>query len=145
MRSAHAIAFDYRPSSLLALVIICMTASAVVATALSGLVWQWCVALSLLAVALGGMVLYRHLRSGYHRIAHGAGGWTLIDGQGRDHPASLLASVQRGWLLVLEFGSESLPRTRFILATDNCDADLRRRLLLVLAAGEPKQRAEQGG
>ena len=145
MKSAPAIAFDYRPSRLIGLVIVCMTGLAVVATVLSGLAWQWCALLVLLAGALGGLVLVRHLRSGFVRIAHGAGGWTLVDGQGLDHPASLLAHVQRGWLLVLEFGTESVPRTRIILATDNCDADLRRRLLLVLAAGEPKQRAEQGG
>ena len=145
MKSAPAIAFDYLPSRLLALVACVVTLLAVVATLLSGLDWPWRILLAVLAVGLGGYALHRHLRPGFVRIAHGAGGWTLVDGQGRDHPASLLAHVQRGWLLVLEFGSEVLPRTRFILATDNCDADLRRRLLLVLAAGEPKQRVEQDG
>lgn len=144
MKSAPAIAFEYRPSRLLALLLGGMTALAVVAIVLSGLAWQWRVVLVLLAIVLGGLALNRHLRSGFARIAHGAGGWTLVDDQGREHPASLLAQVKRGWLLVLEFGSETLPRTRFILANDNCDADLRRRLLLILAAGEPKQRTQQG-
>lgn len=141
MKSAPAIAFDYRPSRLLGALIAGMTVLAVAATVLSGLEWAWRLALALLAAALGAFLLWRHLRPAFVRIAHGEGGWTLVDGHGHDHPASLLAHVERGGLLVLEFGAESTPRARFLFAADNCSAELRRRLLLVLAAGEPKQQA----
>lgn len=141
MKSAPAIAFDYQPSRLLALAVVGMMALAIVSAMLNGLALPWRLLLALLAAAAGIAVLFRHLRPAFVCIAHGAGGWTLVDGQGDDHPASLLAHVHRGGLLVLEFGVESLPPTRFILAPDNCDADMRRRLLLILAAGEPKQQA----
>lgn len=144
MKSAPAIAFDYRPSRLLAMVMGGMTTLAVAAALLNGLEWPWRLFLSVLATALGFLMLYRHLKSRFIRIAHGASGWTLVDGSGQEHPTSLLAHVQRNLLLILEFGDDALPRTRFILVPDNCDADLRRRLLLVLAAGEPKQKVEPG-
>lgn len=145
MKSAPAIAFDYRPSRLLAMVVGGITALAIAASLQNGLEWPWRVLLSVSATALGCLVLFRHLKSGFVRIAHGASGWTLVDGTGQEHPANLLAHVQRNLLLILEFGGGSLPCTRFILAPDNCDAELRRRLLLVLAAGERKRKAEPGG
>lgn len=139
MKSAPAIAFDYRPSRLIGVATTCMMALAIAAALLNGLDLPWRLLLALLASALGAIVLYRHFQLRFVRIARGAGGWTLVDVQGHDRPANLLAHVHRGGLLVLEFGDESLPRTRFMLTPDNCNADLRRRLVLVLAAGEPKQ------
>ncbi|MEZ5462964.1 hypothetical protein [Dokdonella sp.] len=143
MKSAPAIALDYRPSRLLALAMAAMTAIAITAALLSGLAFPWRLLAAVLAGAFGCFVLVRHLRPRFSRIAHGAGGWILVDGEAREHPVSLLAHVERGGLLVLEFGAESTARTRFLLAPDNCDADLRRRLLLVLAAGEPGQQTVQ--
>jgi hypothetical protein len=143
MKSAPAIALDYRPSRLLAMAMATMTAAAIAAALLSGLTLPWQLLLALLAVVSGGFIVFRHLHPRFVRIAHGAGGWILVDGEGREHPVGLRAHVERGGLLVLEFGAESMPRTRFILARDNCSADLRRRLLLVLAAGEPKQESRQ--
>jgi len=138
MKSAPEIAFDYQPSRLLAMAMVGMTVLAVVAAMLNGLALQWRVLPASLASTLGAFVLFRHYRPRFVRIAHGAGGWFLIDRHGKEHPANLMAHVRRGVLLVLEFGGELLPVTRIVLASDNCDADLRRRLILVLAAGEPR-------
>ncbi|MGB0134016.1 hypothetical protein [Dokdonella sp.] len=143
MKSAPAIAFDYRPSRLLGLAIACMTVLAVVATVLNGLDLQWRLLLALIAASFGSFALFRHLQPRYLRIARGEGGWILVDGHGVDHPASLIGHVDRGGLLVLEFVDDTVARTRFILAADNCEGDLRRRLLLVLAAGEPRQQLVQ--
>ncbi len=138
MKSAPEIAFDYRPSRLLAMAIAAVTVLAVVAAMFNGLDWPWRLLLAMLASALGSLVLFRHHQPGFVRIAHGASGWTLIDANGNDHPAILRAHVRRGTLLVLEFGAVARPATRIILAADNCSADLLRRLMLVLAAGEPR-------
>lgn len=145
MKSAPAIALDYHPSRLLALAMAAMTATAIAAALLNGLLLPWRLLLAVAAGAFGCLVLVRHLRPRFSRIAHGAGGWILVDGRGGEHPVSLLAHVLRGGLLVLEFGGESMPRARFLFASDNCSADLRRRLLLVLAAGEPRQQIRQQG
>src|SRR5690606_13284777 len=91
--------------------------------------------LAVAALALTVLALRKHLRPRTRRVAHGAGGWLLVDGEGNERSARLAAHVQRGNLLLLEFRAEEQPgHQRILLTTDNSDADLRRRLILVLAA-----------
>jgi toxin CptA len=137
MKSAPSIAFDYRPSRAIALAIVLLTVLSMCGISASGLVpiMKW--AIGMLALVYAGWALRRHLAPGFVRIARGAGGWLLVDGDSAQFPVVLAAHVRRGFLLVLEFRRIDAGRYRAILTPDNADADLRRRLMLVLATGEP--------
>jgi toxin CptA len=137
MKSAPSIAFDYQPSRAVAVAIVALTLLSIAGISASGLVpiMKWVIAV--LALAYAGWALHRHLAPGFVRIARGAGGWLLVDGDGAQSPVVLAAHVRRGFLLVLEFRQPDAGRYRAILTPDNTDADLRRRLMLVLATGEP--------
>ena len=135
MKSAPAIAFDYRPSRRVAIAVACVGVLAILAVFLGGLALSMRLALALAALALAIFALQRHLQPQTRRVSHGAGGWLLVDRDGNERSASLVAHVQRGNLLVLDFRAENPPgRQRVLLTVDNSDADLRRRLILVMAA-----------
>ncbi len=135
MKSAPAIAFDYRPSRRVAIAVAGVAALAILAVFLSGLGLGMRLVLVLAALPLTMLALRAHLRPRTRRVAHGAGGWLLVDRRGNERSARLAAHVQRGNLLLLEFlAEEQSGRQRILLTTDNSDADLRRRLILVLAA-----------
>jgi toxin CptA len=135
MKSAPAIAFDYRPSRRVAIAVVGVAALAILAVFLSGLSLGMRLVLALAALVLTVPALRKHLRPSTRRVAHGAGGWLLVDGEGNERSARLVAHVQRGNLLLLEFRAEEQSgHQRILLTTDNSDADLRRRLILVLAA-----------
>ena len=72
-------------------------------------------------------------------MGHGESGWRLIDRHGHEDPAELKGFLRRGVLLVLEFSNADGRRRRFLLAPGNSEAELRRRVLLVLMAQAPKQ------
>jgi toxin CptA len=137
MKSAPSIAFDYRPSGTIAVAIVALTMLSLAGVSASGLapVMKWSIAI--VALACAARALRRHLAPGFVRVARGAGGWLLVDGDGAQSPVMLAAHVRRGFLLVLEFRQPGAGRCHAILTPDNTDAELRRRLALVLAAGEP--------
>lgn len=136
MKSALAIAFDYRPSRLVAAAAALVCIVAALAPWLSGLSLPLRAGLSLAALALGGAAIRRFLRAPFRRIALRSSGWLLIDASGREQPARLASHARLGAFLVLDFRPASRGRFRALLAPDNSDADTRRRLVPMLARGE---------
>lgn len=137
MKSALAIAFDYRPSRQIAAAAALVSIAAVLAPWFSSLSLPLCAALSLAALALGGAAIRRFLHPPFLRIALRSSGWLLIDASGREHPARLASHARLGAFLSLDFRPASgRRRFRALLAPDNTDADTRRRLVPMLARGE---------
>ena len=134
MKSAPSIAFDFSPSRGIAIAITAITLLAMIAVLLGGFAMVLKLPIALAAFLYGSLSLKRHLTPRVVRIARGAGGWLLVDGKGAEIPVTLVDSLRRGFLLVLGFRGETGRVQRFVLAPDNCDADLHRRLLLTLAA-----------
>ncbi|HET9034487.1 MAG TPA: hypothetical protein VFN25_16490 [Dokdonella sp.] len=135
MKSAPSIAFDYRPSRGLAIAMFVVALAAIVAILLSGLPGTVRLLIAPALAALGALALYRHLKSDVVRVARGEGGWLLVDLEGSERPVRLIDHVHRGFLLVLSFQPEAGRVRRLVLTPDNADGELRRRLLLTLAAG----------
>jgi hypothetical protein len=136
MKSAPGIAFDYRPSRGIAFAIALVILLAMFSVLVSGLDTLWRAVLSILAIASGLYSLRQYLRTTIVRIARGDSGWILVDREGCETPVCLRDHIHRGFLLVLEFSSESMRHRRFVFTPDNLDTETRRRLLLVLASGE---------
>lgn len=133
MKSATAIAFDYRPSRWLFAVAIVIAALALSSIALSG-VSAWAKA-SLCVVAGGwaGFALGRFWRPQITRAAWQMGGhWRVADRDGNEHVAELDHAVARGAWLVLNL-HQGDKRVTLILGPDNTVADTRRRLRVRLA------------
>ena len=139
MRSAPAIAFDYRASPLLALAVGAGMLAAIVAPWLSRLPAGACAAISLIGLVAGVASIARFERAAFRRIALRASGWTLVDAAGVEHTANLVAHARLGTWLVLDFRSANRRRFRAVLGPDNIDADTRRRLILLLSRAEVAQ------
>jgi len=144
MKSAPNIAFDYRPCRGIAIALCGVTLLAAIAAVLSGLDPLAKLLIAGIAVASGAAALHRHLAAKTVRIAHGAGGWVLVDREATETPVALIDHIGRGVLLVLGFRDEGGQTQRFVLTPTNCAADLRRRLILTLAAG-PRRRPPIAG
>ena len=136
MKSAPAIAFDYQPSRGLAIAMIGVTLLSMIAVLLSGVGIALKLLISISSLVYGSWSLRRHLKSDVVRIARGAGGWILVDAKGTEFPVTLVDSLRHECLLVLGFRRDEGPIQRFVLAPDNCDADLRRRLVLTVASSK---------
>ncbi len=132
MRSAPAIAFDYRPSRLLGVLGALVGLLAIVAPWASGLGTPAGLLVSLAALALATRAVRRHVRPRFRRIACRDGEWFLLDLGGREHPAGLVTRTRIGVLLALDF-AVGRSRARMVLLPDNLDAETRRRLILLLA------------
>ncbi len=133
MKSAAAIAFDYRPSRWLLAVIIVMAALALLSIAFSGVPAWAKTGLCIVAACWAGFALGRFLRPQIVRAAWQAGGhWRMTKSDGNEHVAELNHAVARGaWIVLnLRYGAK---RIALILGPDNCDADTRRRLRVRLA------------
>lgn len=139
MKSAPAIAFDYAPSRRLAAIAALVAVLAVVGVLTSGLAPSLQAILIVFAPIYAVVGLRRFLMPPFVRIARDASGWQLVGRAGDGVAATLRRHVRLGPLLVLEFARA--PRQRFlcVLTPDAVDAELRRRLLLVLAT-EPQAR-----
>lgn len=142
MKSAPSIAFDFSPSRGISIAIAVITLLAMVAVLLGGFAMALKPPIALAAFLYGVWSLRRHLTPPVVRIACGAGGWLLVDSKGAEVPVTLVDSLRRGFLLVLGFRREEGSVQRFVLAPDNCDADLRRRLLLTIAANGSSEPAK---
>ncbi|MBL0164890.1 MAG: hypothetical protein IPP82_14895 [Xanthomonadales bacterium] len=136
MKSAPTIAFDYRPCRGVAIAIVSMTVLAMVAILASDLPIALKLLLTPSAFGYGILALRRHWRAATVRIARGAAGWLLVDMEGLESPVRLADHVHRGFLVVLGFRKDAGAVQRFVLTPDNSDADLRRRLQLVVAASK---------
>lgn len=140
MTSAPAIGFEYRPSRLLRRVLVLVAALALLAIALSALP-TW---LRLLLAAAVSLATWRSLR----RLATGpvvAAGWnagdswTLHLADHEDVPATLASFRVLGTFVLLRLRTAERGVQVLLLAPDNSDADIRRRLRMRLAtiqAGE---------
>ncbi|MEP6881008.1 MAG: hypothetical protein ABI866_03390 [Dokdonella sp.] len=142
MKSAPAIAFDYLPSRGLAIAIIGVTLLATIAVLLGGVGIAFELPIAISTLVFGTWSLRRHLKPNVVRIARGAGGWLLVDATGKEFPVTLVDSLRHGFLLVLGFRQDEGPIQRFVFAPDNCDADLRRRLVLTVASGKNPEPAK---
>lgn len=136
MKSVPAIAFEYRPCRGISVAIAGMTVLAPVAITASGLALALKLPIALAALIYGILALKRHWRPETVRVARGDGGWLLVDGVGKETAVALVDHAQRGFLLMLGFRKDDGSVQRFMLTPDNCDADLRRRLLLTVAASK---------
>ena len=136
MKSAPPIAFDYRPSRIVMAATVAMAVAAAVAPWHSSLPAGACAGISALVLAFASGALVRFARPRFLRISHGAAGWSLLDGERGEHPALLVQHRRLGAMLVLDWRHDRRARFRAVLMPDNLDAELRRRLVLLLARGE---------
>lgn len=135
MTSAPAIGFEYRPSRWLGGVLLAFVVLATLALWLSGVsVILKAMLTAMLAIAVA-RALMRMARSPVAAAgwSHHAG-WTLRTADGEDRPASLhtfrVVGEQVVWLHLVSTG---LDPVSLLLAPDNSDADIRRRLRMRLA------------
>lgn len=139
MKSAAAIAFDYRPSRLLAALCSGVLLLGLGAIWYSGLAHypRWALLLSLLAVLSCALSLLRLLRPRFRQVGWDRdGNWLLLDAGRVQQPATL-----QGWttlgsavLLRLQAGGRTV---NLQLLPDNLDRDTRRRLRVRLRQQQP--------
>jgi hypothetical protein len=132
MKSAPTIALDYRPSRAIAIAGALIVACAAGAPLLTGWPFAPKLAASLTAFGVGAASLLRFLRPPLCRIAYGEAGWQL-HGRDRVHEAELVEHARIGAFLSLTWRLATGRRWHALLAPDNVDADLRRRVILLLA------------
>ncbi|HEY6940848.1 hypothetical protein [Dokdonella sp.] len=137
MRSAPSIAFDYRPSAVVVAATVAVASVAALSPWSSGAPPVLSAALSLFATCGAAVALRRFSAPPFRRIVRRASGWRLVDRDGREHAAILRAHRRLGALLALEWRCAPRAHFRVLLTPDNLDADTRRRLVLLLARGEP--------
>jgi hypothetical protein len=139
MKSANAIAFDYRTSGWLVAAVILMAVLAVAATALSGAPSGFKLFSAIFAASCAGMAVGRYLRPFVRRAAwQQAGHWRVADADGREFTAELTRGVARGAWIVLNLRRSDGKDLVLILGPDNCTADARRQLRVRLARVEGK-------
>ena len=143
MISAPAIGFEYRPSGWLPRLLWLLAVLAVLALALAGMSigLKW-----LLALLVAGLV-WRAVRR--HRLTTVAaagwsaeGGWSLRFADGSDAPAMLASFRVLGAAILLRLRTAAGEQV-LLLAPDNSDADIRRRLRMRLAMAPPDQAASR--
>ncbi|HST26802.1 MAG TPA: protein YgfX [Rudaea sp.] len=134
MKSAIAIAFDYRPSRWLVAAVTLMALLAFAAIALSGMPsWAGIFAV-IFAAACAGFALGRYLHPLVRRAAwQQAGHWRVADADGREFTAELIRGVVRGAWIVLNLRRSDGKDLALILGPDNCTADTRRQLRVRLS------------
>ncbi len=143
MKSAAAIAFEHRPSRWLTAAIVATLALALSGDALSGLPAVAKLGLGVLAIAYAGFSLRRLLGNPVCRAAwHSAGHWRVVDRNGEEHVADLARATVRADWITLNLRRTDGKRITLVLAPDNSDADIRRRLRVRLARGIPKDTSD---
>jgi toxin CptA len=135
MTSAPAIGFEYRPSRLLGRALVTMLALALLSIALCALAW-W---LKLTLAALALLLWVRIATRPGDRAVVAAGWadddrWSLHRAGGCDAPARLQSFRVLGPFVLLRLREEGAGDTTLLLAPDNSDEDIRRRLRMRLAA-----------
>lgn len=137
MKSAPAIAFDYRISQLLMVAVWVAAILAGFALAMSGMPW-WCKLVVGMAAATYLLLVVRreYWRMPKRVVWQAAGHWTLLDRDEREQAASLRSVTLRGSWIFLSLDVEDRLPLRLVLAPDNCDADARRRLRVRLAQSD---------
>jgi membrane-bound toxin of toxin-antitoxin system len=140
MTSAPAIGFEYRPSRLLPRLLIVLAALAALAAVLSGLD-LWLKPLLLLAVLVATWRAIRQLAASPIAAAGWSAdnAWTLRLLDHEDVPATLASFRVLGALVWLRLQTAERGVQVLLLAPDNSDADIRRRLRMRLATMQPDE------
>ncbi len=134
MTSAPAIGFDYVPSQLLRRVLLLVAALTVLALMLCALP-RWLQLVGVIVVSLATWRIVRRLAvptvvaAGWSAEA----GWTLRLADREDVPAGLISSRVLGGFVLLRLRTPEQGVQVLLLAPDNSDADIRRRLRMRLA------------
>ncbi|WP_108473074.1 protein YgfX [Rhodanobacter thiooxydans] len=138
MTSAPAIGFEYRPSRWLRRTLVLVAALALLAVALSALP-MWLKLLLAVLVLLATWHALRRLAAG-PVVAAGWGAddaWTLRMRNHDDMAATLASSRVLGAFVLLRLRTAERGMQVLLLAPDNSDADIRRRLRMRLATIQP--------
>jgi toxin CptA len=144
MTSAPAIGFEYRPSRWLPRLLYVLAALALLALVLAGVPIWLKLPLALLVVGLVWHAVLRHRRSPVAAAGWSAeGGWSLRFADGSDAPAALASFRVLGAAILLRLHAAPLGEQVLLLAPDNSDADIRRRLRMRLAAAQAEQAASR--
>ncbi|MEO6688964.1 MAG: hypothetical protein ABIS07_07600 [Dokdonella sp.] len=136
MKSVPTIAFDYRASRSIAAALLLVCCAALLAPWLSALPLAGRTVVSLGVVALGVRAARALLQPLFRRVAYRASGWVLVDVAGNEHEVLLESHVRLGALIALHFRHGPRERFHALFASDNLDADTRRRLVLLLSRAE---------
>ena len=142
MKTAPAVAFDYRPSRVLAAATFAVSLLAMWAVAISG-VPQWLrLALALLVAVSGAASLARLLRPRIRSLLWRADGTVELVLRNRTHEKAgdvlgeLRGARVMGPLIVLVLRWPPRRRAAMWLLPDNLDSDTRRRLRMRLGSGD---------
>lgn len=134
MKSAPAIAFDYKPSRWLTLALIVATLLAIAAIAWCGLAWWWKGMLIAATCAYAVFCMRDFLRPPFEHVTwHAAGHWRVRDRSSNEQAAEFEHATVRGKLIVLILRTGSKRRVALPLFIDNCDAETHRQLRVRLA------------
>jgi len=132
MTSAPAIGFDYRPSRLPGRLLAIAAALALVAIGLCGAPAGLKLVLMAGTLALAILAGGRSRRSSIAGVGCGPDGWIVYEADRRQLPAMLLSHRVIGTCVLLRLKTSVAIET-LLLAPDNSDADIRRRLRMRLA------------
>ncbi len=140
MTSAPAIGFEYRPSRRLRQALVLVAALAWLAVALSALP-AWLKRLLAAAVAMATWHTLRRLAAAPVTAAGWSAddAWTLHLADHQDMPATLASFRVLGVFVLLRLHTAEQGVQMLLLAPDNSDADIRRRLRMRLAAMQPDE------
>ena len=133
MTSAPAIGFDYRPSRLTGQLLGIVTALGFLAIALSGAPLWLKLMLATGTSALAFVAIRHSTRSRIAGAGYGPDGWTLYQADRTPLPSRLLSHRVIGSCVLLRLETDDTTEV-LLLAPDNSDADIRRRLRMRLAA-----------
>jgi toxin CptA len=138
MTSAPAIGFEYAPSRLLRRCLMVVAALAVLAVALSGLA----IGLKLVLIATVAIATWEDLRRAAQSPLAAAGwdaegAWTLRTADHEDNAATLASFRVLGGFILLRLQTVERGMQILLLAPDNTDRDIRRRLRMRLATVQP--------
>ena len=144
MRTAPAVAFDYRPSRALAAATFAVSLLALWAIAISG-VPEWLrLALMVLIVVAGAANLVRLLRPRIRSLLWRSDGTVelVLRDRAREHDGHVLGGLRgarlMGPLIVLVLHWPPRERAALWLLPDNLDPDTRRRLRMRLGSGDTR-------
>jgi toxin CptA len=136
MPSAPAIAFDYRPSRRLQFAAAAALLLATLSLALTALPLWLMLALMLALVVYALFALWRlRRRTGFNVAWHEAGHWQITREGAPARSAELHDATVRGEWIVLRLRLDDRRMLPLVLAPDNSDAELRRRLRVRLGRG----------
>ncbi|MEO8780124.1 MAG: protein YgfX [Rhodanobacter sp.] len=138
MTSAPAIGFDYSPSRWLQRGLLLVAALAVLALMLCALP-LWLRLLLVILVLLASWRAHRQLAAPWVAAAGWSDGsdWTLRTTDHEDLPAQLASFRVLGAFVLLRLRAARQGTCVLVLAPDNSDADIRRRLRMRLATMQP--------